>query len=148
MLHIAIRNLNIAMFLNYSNILSLVGILGSIASVLIVLTFLIFKNLRHMRFIEIMFYSAINEFLVSTGVSLGVVNNHSIACWYQGMTNTANAISSLLWITVLSYQLWLIVTFQETIKDMRIFHLVCWIVPWLFCLLSLIDNTFSRIGNS
>lgn len=95
-----------------------------------------------------MVYAAINDFVASTGISLGVVKNHSFACWYQGITGTANTVSSVLWTTVISYQLWLIVALRQPILDMRRFHLICWIIPWVVCLLVLTTNNFGRIDDS
>lgn len=70
--------------------------------------------------------------------------NGTFACWFQDVTTNANNMSSAFWTTVIAYQLWVVVLKGQTIKDMRLFHAVCWVLPFVLCFLPLSTNTFGK----
>ena len=85
------------------------GSASACGSLIIILTYLLFSNLRKLRYIELVFYVAVNDFIASIGLALGPSPNDSFACWFQGLSSTINFISSAFWTVIILYQVYLVV---------------------------------------
>jgi disulfide bond formation protein DsbB len=115
---------------------------------LVIITFVIFERLRKLRYAEIVFYIAINDFIASIGTVMGTYHN-SIECWYQGLATNFNYLVAIFWTNVIAYQLYaIVVKNQECIKDMRRYHMVCWLVPLVVTLLPLTTNTYGEADDN
>lgn len=99
------------------------GLISLFGSFLVIATYFMFADLRRLRYIELVFYVSINDAIASIGKSkqqqrssnfvsyfiphkfvgaaLGPVPDDTFACWFQGLTTTANYVSSALWTTVI-----------------------------------------------
>lgn len=120
------------------------GIISTIASALVCLTVVMFPELRCLRYIELVFYIAINDMMASIGMALGKTPNGSVACWYQGISTNFNYLSAILWSTVITFQVWLIVCKKNVIKDLTYAHIVCWGIPLLATFLPLSTSTYAN----
>jgi hypothetical protein len=120
------------------------GIISSIASFSVCLTIAFFPHLRCLRYIELVFYVSINDLIASIGISLGKTSDGSAACWFQGLSTNFNYLSAIMWSTVITYQVWLIVCKKDVIKDLTRAHILCWGLPLIVTLLPL---TTSIYGN-
>jgi hypothetical protein len=104
-------------------------------SLLVAFTYIFFKDLRNLRYVELVYYIALNDIIASIASFLGVLNDSDplgrIACYYQGMSTSINFLSSCFWTVVISYQMWLIVHKGLILKEMKYIHLICWGLPIL-----------------
>ena len=87
-----------------STIQNVVGSVSAVFSFAALVTYLLFKPLRSLRYVELVFYVSINDFIASVGVALGAQPNGSFECIFQGYSSNANYLSSILWTTVITYQ--------------------------------------------
>ncbi len=145
------------------------AILSCVGCSLIILTFIMFPDLRRLRYIELVFFVAVNVLIASIGAisdfwyfyfhllifltltaggALGNVPNGSFACYFQGFTMTANVVSATFWTVVIAFQLWYVITKGQTIKDLRPFHLVCSGLPLILALLPLSTNAYGKHHSS
>ncbi len=128
----------------------------------VVLTYFCFSSLRSKQYITLVFYVAINDMLAAIGVAVGRTSN-TVACWYEGISTNYNYLSSILWITVISYKLFRLVYKSQKeldlgnskysvqieiydshsdaiLDDIRILHLICWGFPIIVTLMPLMDD--------
>lgn len=120
------------------------GALSSLGSAIVVITYATFADLRRLRYVELVFYVSLNDFIASVGIALGPSPNYSTECYYQGFTSNFNYLCSIFWSSVISYQVWLIVFSGQVIKDMRPFHVICWGFPLLLSLLPYSTNMYNN----
>ncbi len=125
---------------------SIVGAISCFGCFTVIITYLTFADIRCLRYVELVFYVSLNDIIASVGVALGASPTNSVECWYQGLTSNINYLSSILWTSVISYQLWLVVHQGVTLqkKDMQIIHVVCWGFPVVVALLPLTTNTYGN----
>ncbi|KAJ1396759.1 hypothetical protein B484DRAFT_263340 [Ochromonadaceae sp. CCMP2298] len=62
----------------------------------------------------------------------------------KGMSSTFNYISSVFWVTTITYQVWVVVKRGPVIRNMIGFHLVSWGVPLALTLLPLTTSTYDN----
>lgn len=123
----------------------IIGLASVFGSLIIILTYALFPNLRKLRYVELVFYVAVNDLFASIGLALGAVPNDSAACWYQGISSTVNYISSAFWTTVILFQVYLVVIRNgRVLKDMFWIHVFCWGWPVVLALLPLTTNTYNN----
>ena len=103
------------------------GIFSLAGSTFMIATFLLFPNVRKLKHLQIVFYIGINDFFAATGVIIGEIKSNTPGCWYQGIATNFNILSSILWTTVLTYDLYSIVIFQERITNYTYYHILCWV---------------------
>jgi hypothetical protein len=139
------------------------SIMSCFGSFSIILTYYLFEDLRRLRYVEFVFYVSLSVLIASLGKrftksyifillniyfklagALGEVKNHSSACYFQDFASTTFNVSAAFWTTVIAYQLWLVISKGQTIKDIRLFHLICWIFPAIMALLPLSTNSYGR----
>lgn len=74
---------------------------------------------------------------------MGNVAHNKTACYFQDVTTSANNVSACFWAVVITYQLYVATAHMgQTLKDIRAFHVVCWLLPWILVFLPLTTNTF------
>jgi hypothetical protein len=115
--------------LDISRVQNVIGTISAICSFFALMTYVLFKPLRSLRYVELVFYISVNDFIASVGVALGAVPNNSFACYFQGYTSNANYLSSIMWTTVVTYQVYLVIFYGALIKNMKPFHMFCWGIP-------------------
>lgn len=120
------------------------GAIAAVASFFVCLTFFTFSELRCLRYVELVYYVAVNDMIASIGISLGNTKNGSAACWFQGIATNFNYLSAILWTTVITYQVWLVVCRKSVIKDLTFAHCICWGIPFVVTLLPLSTNTYAN----
>lgn len=103
-----------------------------------------FEDLQRVRANNIIFYIAINNFIASLGVLLGSVPTGSASCWFQGLTSNINYLSSALWSTMITYQLYMICVKRTNVYISNNVHILCWGLPILVGLLPLTTNTYGN----
>jgi hypothetical protein len=108
----------------------------------VVLTYLLFHRLRDLRYIEIVFYIALSDMLSATGIVLGPVETGSAACNYQAFASNYFCLTSVMWSTVVAYQLYLIVVQDGTLVNMKFLHGFIWIFSLVVTLLPLSTDTY------
>lgn len=118
------------------------GIASASASAIIVLSFSLFPDLRQLRYIQLVFFVALNDLIASIAISLGHAENGSFVCWFQGITVTLNYLSSVFWTVVISYQVWLVLERKTIMQDMTNIYIICWGLPVVLALLPLSTNTY------
>jgi hypothetical protein len=131
-------------FNTFTNTEVIPGIIAAIASFAVCITFAAFPELRCLRYVELVFYVALNDMIASIGISLGNTKNGSAACWFQGISTNYNYLSAVLWSTVITYQVWLVVCRKNVIKDLTIAHYICWGFPLVVTLLPLSTSTYAN----
>ena len=124
---------------------SIVGSLSATASFAVILTYYMFRDLRNLRYVELVLYVSINDFIGSIGIALGAQPDGSIGCGFQAFVSNANYLSATFWTTIIAYQVYLVVVHKQILKNMTSIHLFCWLVPAIVTLLPL---TTSSYGNN
>lgn len=119
------------------------GIISSVSSFSVCLTYAMFPELRSLRYIELVFYVSINDFIASIAISLGYSPSGSSACWFQGIATTYNFLAAILWTTIITFQVYMVVCRQNVIKDLTYAHVICWGLPLIATLLPLSTNTYA-----
>lgn len=129
-----------------SRLMQLFSMLSMIGCFAIVMMYSCYPKIRLFRHLELVFYVALVDFFSSSGTVLGYLENGTVGCWYQGIASNYGFVSSSMWTTVISYQLYSIVGGGIRIDDSLMFkiHLVCWGVPLLFTVLPLSTNTYGN----
>ncbi|KAJ1407232.1 hypothetical protein B484DRAFT_483152 [Ochromonadaceae sp. CCMP2298] len=126
-----------------------VGSISAAACFAVILTYLLFPVMRRQRYIELVFYVALNDMIASIGMALGPTSNGSFECWYQGISTTFNFLSVIFWSCAIAWQLYAVVVLQGTIiKRMFWWHVVCWGLPLLLSLLPLTTNTYGNTDDA
>lgn len=124
------------------------SIFSIIGSFFVAFTYLYFKDLRNLRYVELVYYIALNDIIASIASCLGVLYDNTtiggIACYYQGMSTSINFLSSCFWTVVISYQMWLIVHKGIILKEMKYIHLICWGFPILVGVLPILDLDYGN----
>lgn len=118
------------------------AVLSTLSSFAVALTFVLFRDLRRLRYIEIMFYVSVSNFVASLGASLGPSRNYSPACWFQGLVTNICFLTACFWVTVLSFQLWYAVMYGGVVKNMFWTHVFVWTAPVFFALMPLTTNSY------
>lgn len=120
------------------------GIASASASLIIVISFFLFPDLRQLRYIQLVFFVALNDMIASIAISMGRGESGTFVCWFQGMTVILNYLSSIFWTVVISYQVWLVLERKQVIQNMTMIHVICWGLPVVLTLLPLSTNTFGE----
>jgi hypothetical protein len=122
-----------------------VGIASAIGCTVIVLTYVLFPKLRKLRYVELIFYVALNDLMASIGMALGPSENGTAACWYQGLSSTGSYLSSVFWTSVITYQVYEVVVKEgKVLKDMATIHKVCWGLPLFLTFIPLSTSTYNN----
>jgi hypothetical protein len=124
--------------------MQIMGSLAVVATTYPIASYLLFPDLRRLRYCELVFYVAINEFIASIGIALGEVPSDTVACNFQTFSTSAEIVSAGFWTTVISYQLYLAVYNNAVIQDLFPFHIFCWMFPVLVTLLPLSTSTYAN----
>lgn len=69
---------------------TIAGSIAAFACFTVILTYAIFKDLRSLRYVELVFYVSINDFIGSIGIALGGQYNNTPGCWFQGISTSMN----------------------------------------------------------
>lgn len=121
------------------------GSVSAFANFTVCLTYFLFKDLRNLRYVELVFYVSVNDFIASIGIGLGGSPTGSFVCWFQAIVTNWQYLTAIFWTSVIAYQLWLATEKNQTIQDMTYIHLFCWLFPPIVTFLPLTTDTF---GNS
>ena len=122
-----------------------VGVASALGCLLIVLTYILFPNLRKLRYIELVFYVAINDLIASIAMALGPSNDGSAACWFQGLSTTGNYLSSVFWTSIITYQVYEVVVNEGSVlRNMSKIHYLCWGLPLFLTFIPLSTSTYSN----
>jgi hypothetical protein len=133
---------------NISVLLVIPSVLSIIGTVLILFTYYKFPRLRTYRHVELAVYVALNDLWAAIELSLGQLQSDSPACWFQGMGSSYNFLSSVMWNSVITYQIYLIVHRGVIIENMTKFHIICWGFPLFPVMLPLITNNYGANANT
>ena len=131
-----------------NSLLVIPGILSIFGTTCILITFYQFPKLRTYRHVELAVYVAFNDLCGAIELVLGKVPSTSPACWFQGMGSSYSFLSSVLWNSVITYQIFVIVNRGVVIENLTKFHWFCWGFPLLPVLLPLITNNYGSVQNS
>ena len=120
------------------------GIIATTSCFFVLLTYLLFPELRNMRYVELVFYVSLNDFLASIGAVMGDTTHNTGECWFQALTSQYNYISSIFWTTVITFQVWLVINKGHllTKDDMIYMHYICWGLPLLLTILPFTTSTY------
>lgn len=113
-------------------------------SLFIIISYAVLPNIRKYKYFEIVLYTSVNDLVASIGMAIGDIPSGSIACWIQGITTNYNFLASIAWTTVLSYELYLVIMYQEKIESYLLIHLFCWLFPLLPTFLPLSTNNYGK----
>lgn len=127
--------------------LALASCLTCLASLSIILTYALFADLRKLRFLEMVFYVSVNDFIAGLSVGLFSLFTGEVQCFIQGFTTGYNYLVAAFWTVVITYQLFVAVQTGKIIQDLYVFHWICWVIPLIVTLLVLTTNTFGRYGD-
>lgn len=119
-----------------------VGVLSCLCMLLPILTYVLFEDMRRLKYVELVFYVSINDFIATIGATLGRTTDGSFACWLQGLTTNYNFLASAMWTVVIAYQLYLVTHFGLLLDNMTAIHLACWLLPLVATLLPLTTSTY------
>lgn len=123
------------------------AILSCIGSGMVIISYLTFKELKCLRYVQFVFYTALNDFIVALLIVMGRPNDKTFFCFAQGISQVANSLSSIFWTVVITYQVWLVVNRETVIKDLTYIHMFCWGVPILAAILPLTTNTYGNFSD-
>jgi hypothetical protein len=115
------------------------------ASFFVIATYIFFPELRKLRFIELVYYININDFLASLGAGFGHPTNEAI-CWFQAITTNYNYLVSAAWTCVVCYQIFIVIKYNHIIQDLTYYHYFCWIFPAIVTILPF--STFNSYGTN
>jgi len=118
------------------------AVIACFGSSTVIVTYILFSELRMLRYIELVFYISVNDLIASIGVATASSNGTSAACIFQSFVVNFNYMSSMMWSTVISYQVWLVVCKNLVLKKMLFFHILCWGFPLLTSFLPLSTNDY------
>jgi hypothetical protein len=123
---------------------TLTGSISALACLCVILTYIFFSEIRKLRYVELVFYIALNDFVASIGISLGSQNNNSFACYFQAIATNLCYLSSCFWTTVITFQVKQIVYSGKILKDLTPFHAICWGLPMVLTFLPLFSISLGR----
>jgi hypothetical protein len=103
---------------------NLTGCISATACFAVIITFTIFSDIRKLRYVELVFYVALNDFVASIGISLGSQPSNSFLCAFQAVATNLNYVSAVLWTTVITFQVWKMIYFGTVIRNLTPFLLL------------------------
>lgn len=119
-----------------------------ISTILIILLYFFSLDLQKTTFHRIIFYISICDLFSVIGFILGFPKEDSILCWLQALLTNIFPVSSVFWITIISYMLYINVFRRENSNELLSWkvYLVCWIFPILISFLPLTTNKFGPLN--
>ena len=117
-----------------------------VASLMVISSYALFKDLRKLRYVELLTYVAVNDFLFSICSLLGNVKEGSFDCYFQGIIGSASCVSSAYWTTVITYQLYIACLDGRILRRLKWMRVAGTICPLGFALLPLTTNTYAPDG--
>lgn len=129
--------------------MSITGSISFFASLFVLVTWMVFKELHSKQYIQHIVCVEFCCLMQSIAVLLGPhQSTGSPRCWFQGMVLVMFPLSSVLWILVISYQLYAVVMTGKVFSGAHALHrqLVCWLFPLCATLLPLTTNTYGQIS--
>lgn len=105
------------------------GAMSAVAAGCVIITCALFSELRRLRYIELVFYVSLSDFFLAVAMALGPTREGTAACVYQGFATNYFVVTSFFWVTVINYQVWLVVYKGEVLKDLTWMHVSGWIFP-------------------
>lgn len=105
------------------------GSISAVAAGCVIITCALFSELRRLRYIELVLYVSLSDFFLSVAMALGPTREGTTACVYQGLASNYFVVTSFFWVTVINYQVWLVVFKGEVLKDLTWMHLTGWVFP-------------------
>ncbi len=110
-------------------------------------SYAMFEELRSRHYIKLVMNVCIGCFCTCVAIVLGAgMKNNSTGCWVQGMAVNYFALTSVLWVLVISYELYKVVLKSRVLRtDHTIYHYMVWLFPLVTTLLPLTTNTYGRI---
>lgn len=116
--------------------------LGAISNLYYIFLYYYYNNEARKRVsLEVLFYYFLSNFLTSIGSSVGLPRYSGFACWWEGIMTNIFTLSAVLWIVVLTYILFSIISHRK-FKLNKFHHLLCWGIPVLATFLPLINSTY------
>ena len=107
----------------------------------IVLYFHYYKEASKRVSLEVLFYFMLSNFLTSIGSAVGLPSYSGFACWWEGIMTNVFSLSGVLWIVVLTYILFSIISHVKFTLN-KFHHLFCWGIPIIATFLPLINSTY------
>ena len=125
----------------------LYGLCSSLCfSLLIVASYLIFHDLRKLRYVELLTYAAITNAVFASCPLLGRSHEGQFACYYQGIIGSASCVSGALWMTVITYQLYIACVHGKVLGSMKWYRIGSVVGPLIVACSPLITNNFAPDG--
>lgn len=124
------------------------GAMSMSACVLLFVSCYLFSELRSKGYIKLLLNVCIASFFFSTAVVIGSKEHGgSVGCWYQGLTANYWGVSQVLWILVISYELYSVVLQSRVLRtDTTRYHYFCWLFPLVTTFAPLTTNTYGRVA--
>lgn len=124
------------------------GALSMCACMLLFVSCYNFTELRSKGYIKLLLNVCISSFFFSTAVVIGSKEKEgSPGCWYQGIVANYFGVCQVLWIIVISYEVYSVVLRSRVLRtDMSRYHYICWIFPLFTTFLPLTTNTYGRVA--
>jgi hypothetical protein len=113
------------------------SILTMVGTSFIFATYALFPDLRRLKYIELVFYIAICDFLSALGMSVGDVSEENGLCYFQSALTNFSILASVAWTTVMSHELHSVLRNQEGISNQLYLHSFCWGLPLLLSVITL-----------
>jgi hypothetical protein len=118
------------------------------ASFLVIFLYLTSYDLRKTTFHTIIACVCLCDFFTSIGLLVGFPEKDTFACWIQALLINIFPVSSVFWITLISFMLYMNVFRRDYVTELLSWkvHFVCWVLPVVLSFLPLTTNKFGPLN--
>ena len=112
-------------------ILRVFSMISCFLTLFLIFFYLFSTSLHKITFYKIIFYIAICDFFSSIGFFIGFPNENTIECNIQALLINIFPLSTVFWITIISYMLYINVFKREVATELLSYkvYFICWIFP-------------------
>lgn len=126
----------------FDEALFILAVFATAFSLSVIITYLFFVELRQLRYVELVFYISLNDFIATFGIILAATINTPSACFFQAFVVDFNFMASMMWASYVTYQVWTVVCRNKIDQNFFWGHVLCWGLPLLTTVLPLITNDY------
>lgn len=116
------------------------SIFSMMGTLFVFVTCAVFPDLRKLKYIEMVFYIAICDFITCLGMSFGDVSDWDSMCYLQSILTNFSILAGVAWTTFMSHELCSVIRNREGVQNLYLVHGFCWGFPLLCSFIAFVTS--------
>ena len=117
--------------------------ISTVGLIFVLFTFYLKQELLNKNYHKLIFYACLSEFFGTLGGLTGLHDEATPACYFQWFMSNYFLLAAILWIFLITMELYFTVILGKSIKNFKLYHIFCWGFPLIATLLPL---STERVG--